>query len=172
MTSEALATVNMVFNVIVVATMNVKKKSFVHFQCLLPSHLCIRSWVPACCSMFALSGFKHFPDSQALFNHRANGDCIQVNTGSRRFLRNPSCTFALVSDPGWAGIVSPYRQPNADPIFWKMKPPTITLYRDSIARLQHLLCMLHNQRYHWLCNTRFRLMVSLCRAEVEPAGFQ
>ena len=112
------------------------------------------------------------PDDRVLFSHRTNGDCTQVSTGSRRFLRNPSCTSALVSDPGRAGIASPYRQASADPIFRTMKPPTVAPYRDSIPRLQYLLSTLHNQRYHWLCKTRFRLMVNLCRAGVEPAGFQ
>lgn len=112
------------------------------------------------------------PDERVRFSHRTNGNCTQVSTGSHRFLRNPSCTFPLVYDPGRVGVVSPYRRTNADPIFRTMKPPTVAPYRDSIPRLQYLLSTLHNQRHHWLCKTRFRLMVSLCRAGVEPAGFQ
>ena len=71
------------------------------------------------------------PDGRALFSHRTNGDITQVSTGSRRFLRNPSCTYALASDPGRADVASPYRQTSADPISQRMKPTD----NASISRL-------------------------------------
>ena len=64
------------------------------------------------------------PDSRVLFNHRTNGDFTLVSAGPRRFLKNPSCTFAPVSDPGRAENASPFRQLSADPIPNKMKSPT------------------------------------------------
>ncbi|MGI2030635.1 hypothetical protein, partial [Endozoicomonas acroporae] len=53
------------------------------------------------------AGLEAKPNDQVLFSHRTNGYLTQVSTGSHRFLRNPSCTFAPVSDSGRTDSVSP-----------------------------------------------------------------
>ncbi|KEQ13506.1 hypothetical protein GZ77_14310 [Endozoicomonas montiporae] len=54
------------------------------------------------------------PDNRVLINQRTNGEFTLVNTGSHRFLRNPSCTFAPASEPSRAAIPSPSRVGSAD----------------------------------------------------------
>ena len=74
---------------------------------------------------FCFIRFEAKPDDPVLFDHRANGAFMQVRIGSRRFLRNQSCTFAPVTDLGRTGSASPRRQPSAGPTTGNMKPPTI-----------------------------------------------
>ena len=118
------------------------------------------------------AGLEAKPDDRVLFSHRTNGYLTQVSTGSRRFLRNPSCTFAPVSDSGRTDYVSPNRHFSADPTSFTMRSPTMRQFHSSIPWLKYLLFTLHNQGYPWLCKTHFRLMVSLYRVGVEPTGFQ
>jgi hypothetical protein len=68
--------------------------------------------------------YEAIHDGLALFDHRANGCIAWVTTGSHRFLRNPSCTFALVTDPGRIAMTHLIVMANADPIPNKMKSPT------------------------------------------------
>ena len=77
------------------------------------------------CFIFALAGLKLIPASPVLFNQRTNGHFTQVSTGSRRFLRNPSRTFAPVTDSGRTDIVSPNRHFSADPTSCTMKSPAL-----------------------------------------------
>ena len=75
------------------------------------------------------------------------------STGSRRFLRNPSCTFATVSDSGRTDYVSPNGHFSADPTSFTMRSPTMRQFHSSIPWLKYLLFTLH-------------------RVGVEPTGFQ
>lgn len=81
------------------------------------------------------AGFEAQPDGRVLFSHRTNGNHTQVSTGPRRFLRNPSCTFAPVSDSGRTDLVSPYRHFSTDPTRSTMKSPTIMISKLNPAAL-------------------------------------
>ena len=93
----------------------------------VPTARSLMDSLPGSCVLLPIcfAKFEATPGDQVLCSHRTNGNCTQVSTGSRRFLRNPSCTFAPVSDPDRADAASPYRQTSADPISKKMKPPTM-----------------------------------------------
>lgn len=58
-----------------------------------------------------------------------------ATTGSPRFLGDPSCTFALVSDPGRAPLSSHSGQGNAAPASNKTKAPAMMMSRLSRTAL-------------------------------------
>jgi hypothetical protein len=85
----------------------------------LPPQLCVSSFIPL---------QRRQPQGVALFiSPRASGPPrVGRFTGSPRFLGNPSCTFAPVSDPGRAGLASPFNgNPMLSPPVGTMRTPTM-----------------------------------------------
>ena len=94
----------------------------------VPTARSLMDSLPGSCVLLQLcSGrLEASPASRVLFNQRTNGEFTQVNTGSRRFLRNPSCTFAPVIDSGRTDFVSPNRHFSTDPTSCTMKSPALS----------------------------------------------
>jgi hypothetical protein len=92
-------------------------------------------------------------------------------TGSPRFLRNPSCTLASVSDPGRARLASPsLAATRCCPHSAHGEDPSDKMNFGAQLRGFSTSCL----RFKWCiaapaCKTRFRLVVSLCREGFEPS---
>ena len=93
------------------------------------------------------------------------------NTGSPRFLENPSRTFAPLFDSGRSDEPHPIGPPGAVPTHLKSEDTRMCPSRSSITRLWYLLPTLHEVRYRTPCKAYFRLVVNLYREGVEPSGF-
>ena len=137
--------------------------------------------------------FPHFPARTAALRlpaaRHASLRCLRAAftavsstteaTGPPRFLGNP-CARAPLSGPGGAaasgpsGGASQLTQWCCLPPLQRRRPPRQETFRGSITRPAHLLSTLRGHGYP--CTdprprkTRFRLVVSLCRSGLSPAG--
>jgi hypothetical protein len=90
-------------------------------------HLLIRSPAPTLASSF-IPRQRRQPQGMATFiTPRASGPLrVGQLTGAPRFLGNPSCTYAPVSDPGRVGMASPLTgHPILSPLRATMRTPTM-----------------------------------------------
>ena len=102
-------------------------------------HLLIRSPAPTLASSFTPMQRRQ-PQGMATFiTPRASGPLrVGQLTGAPRFLRNPSCTFAAVCDPGRVGLASPQiSYPMLSPHGRTLRTPTMISISGLNTRLQY-----------------------------------
>ena len=94
------------------------------------------------------------------------------NAGSPRFLENPSCTFALLSDPGRSGWPCLDGQLSAIPNAGKMKTPAFVHFEAQSHGFSTRCLRFKSYVTVCACKACFRLLARLYREGFDPSEFQ
>jgi len=138
----------------------------------LPSRLVLAAWYAVVPGRSLPAGYGHpvLRAWVAFYPGAHPALCCCEATGSPRFLGKPPCAYALPSTPEGPGAPRHLGAQVLPPPPCKTTAPTTCFFRGSVTQPPHSLSTLRHAHCWPRRKTRFRLVASLYRAGVAPAG--